>query len=79
MDLCTAILVVDELLEKATSITNETERFELYEQIQEIIWNECPAIWLYYEDLIVATKGGITNLVVLPFQKLELDNVVGLG
>jgi len=71
--------LVDELLEKATSITNETERFELYEQIQEIIWNECPAIWLYYEDLIVATKGGITNLVVLPFQKLELDNVVGLG
>lgn len=70
---------VDRLLDLAAQVEDKSIRLDIYRQIQEIIWSECPAVWLYYEVLITATKPGIDGVVVLPFQRLQLDAVVGLG
>lgn len=69
---------VDRLLDKAPQIYDDKERFEVYNKIQEMIWRDCPAIWLYYEQIIAATKPDVKDLVVTPFQMLQLDKLIGL-
>ncbi len=66
---------VDRLLDEAARESNIERRYQLYERVQDIIWSECPAIWLYYENIIVATRPGVEGLKILPFQILILDNV----
>ena len=66
---------VDSLLDEVAREGDRERQYELYRRIQEIIWRECPAIWLYYENIIVATKPDIEGLKILPFQMLILDTI----
>lgn len=66
---------VDRLLDEAAREGSRERQYELYRRVQEIVWHECPAIWLYYENIIVATRPGIEGLKILPFQMLILDGV----
>ncbi|MEM0006487.1 MAG: hypothetical protein QW406_06450, partial [Ignisphaera sp.] len=59
--------------------SDRDRQYEIYRRIQEIIWFECPAIWLYYEDIIVATRPGVEDLRILPFQMLILDSITIKG
>jgi len=68
--------VYDKLLDDIASEVNESKRALLYKEAQEILWSDAPAIWLYYEDIIVAAKPSIKGLQILPFQMLVLDNVL---
>ena len=66
---------VDELLDRIASEVSEIRRVELYREVQEVIWRDAPAVWLYFEDVLVATRPGVKGLQILPFQKLVLDDV----
>lgn len=66
---------VDKLLDEVARESNRDRQYEIYRRIQEIVWFECPAIWLYYEDIIVATRPGVEGLRILPFQMLILDSI----
>lgn len=70
---------VDKLLDEVTRESDRDRQYEIYRRIQEIIWFECPAIWLYYEDIIVATRPGVEDLRILPFQMLILDSITIKG
>lgn len=54
---------VDDLLYKARSITDLTERTELYTQISQILIDDAATIFLYYPFIPVATTG-IDNIVI---------------
>jgi len=70
---------VDQLLNEVARERDIDRRIKMYRDIQEIIWSECPAIWLYYENVIVAAKPGLVGLKILPFQMLILDNLYVKG
>ncbi|MEM4010436.1 MAG: ABC transporter substrate-binding protein, partial [Ignisphaera sp.] len=66
--------VYDRLLDEIASELNESRRALLYREAQQILWSDAPAIWLYFENIIVATKPNVKGLQILPFQMLVLDN-----
>ena len=66
---------VDKLLDKVASEKDPSKRTEIYKTIQKAIWEDCPAIWLYFENVIIASKTTIKELKILPFQMLELERV----
>lgn len=57
--------VVDDLLQRARSSSDQAYRAQLYAQIQQILVNDAPMIWLYHP---IATNAyhGITGLVQYP-------------
>jgi ABC-type transport system substrate-binding protein len=65
----------DKLLDEIAKEVNDSRRAELYRQAQETLWRDAPAIWLYYEDILIAVKPNVKGLQVLPFQMLVVDNV----
>jgi len=65
----------DKLLDEIATEPSEVKRVELYRKAQEILWRDAPAIWLYFEDILIAARPGIKGLQVLPFQMLIVDNV----
>ena len=66
---------VDKLLDKAASEKDLAKRAEIYRIIQEVIWKDCPAIWLYFENVVIASKPTVNELKILPFQMLDLEKV----
>lgn len=66
---------VDALLDEAARESSVERQYELYRRVQEIVWRDCPAVWMYYENIIVAVKPGVEGLKILPFQMLVLDEV----
>ena len=66
---------VDKLLDKAASEKDPAKRAEIYRIIQEVIWKDCPAIWLYFENVVIASKPTVNELKILPFQMLDLEKV----
>jgi len=52
----------DELLDKAALESNATVRAELLREAQEILWRDCPAIWLYLEDFIYGVNPRVQGL-----------------
>lgn len=70
---------VDKLLDEIAVERDEQRLQHLYRTVQEIIWSECPAIWLYFENILVATRPGVEGLKIMPFQMLILDNVCIIG
>jgi len=69
--------MVDELLYGGRISPNATERAQLYEEAQEIIWEEAPWIFLHFEDLIVAMRRGLVIEIhpierwILTYAKVE--------
>lgn len=66
---------VDRFLDEVVEENNIDRQYEIYKRIQEIIWSERPAIWLYYENIIVATRSSVEGLRILPFQMFILDDI----
>ncbi|USG64063.1 ABC transporter substrate-binding protein [Brevibacillus ruminantium] len=59
---------LDLLLEKGRRTTNEKERMNVYEEIQELLIKEAPWVPLYAEENIFATRG-IEGFKLHPFQE----------
>ena len=56
----------DKLLDKAVSERSAELRDEYYKKFQDVIYNDCPATFLYWIDNIVAYNRRIDNLNVTP-------------
>jgi peptide/nickel transport system substrate-binding protein len=50
---------VDNLLDEARVETDDSERIKLYEEINEILWNDAPYVYLYHEQDFKAMKSNV--------------------
>lgn len=57
---------VDELLAAAKTQVDADEYAESMKQAQEIVWEECPYIWLHSNNIISAAVKDVENITVLP-------------
>ena len=57
---------VDELLAKAKTQVDADEFAETMKEAQEIVWEDCPYIWLYSNNIISAKRKDVGNVTVLP-------------
>ena len=60
---------VDELLQKARSITNETERKALYGRFQQIFAEDAPALLLYYPVYTYGVNKRVQNVQIGPLNR----------
>lgn len=60
---------VDELLQNARSITNETERKTLYGRFQQIFAEEAPALLLYYPVYTYGVNKRVQNVQIGPLNR----------
>lgn len=67
---------VEELLPKARVSFDEKERTELYRQMQAIIWEEAPSIFLYSQKSVAAVRKNVEGFYILMNTYAHLANVV---
>jgi ABC-type transport system substrate-binding protein len=56
----------DELINKQRGILDVRERYAILAEFQEIFYEDCPAVVLFYEDQIVGTRKNIHDVWVNP-------------
>lgn len=61
--------VFDELMKETRKAQDPEKRFELLKQASEIVWEDCPWIWLHVEKFVLAYSSKIKDLVVTPTEK----------
>jgi len=68
----------DRLLDEAASEMDETRRAQQLAEAQKILWNDCPAIWLYAENFIYAVNPKVEGIrIVLAYFDLSKAYVKG--
>lgn len=70
--------VVDSLLEEARQERDEARRAELYVEIQEILVEDAPWVFLYIGEILIGTNGNVRNFRANPsghhrFSEVALD------
>lgn len=66
---------VDELLMKARATMDYTKRMDLYKEIQRIVWDEAPWLFVYNQVQIIGMKKEIEGLEVFGYEVLDFMNV----
>ncbi|OGR14124.1 MAG: hypothetical protein A2097_14070 [Desulfobacula sp. GWF2_41_7] len=59
----------DELMVATRKAQDPKKRLELLKQASEMVWEDCPWIWLHVEKFVLAYSSKIKNLVVTPTEK----------
>jgi peptide/nickel transport system substrate-binding protein len=59
----------DELMEQSRMELNEDKREQLLFEANEMVWEDCPWIWLHVEKFVIAYSQDIKDLVVTPTEK----------
>jgi len=59
----------DELMVASRKAQDPNKRLELMKQASEMVWDDCPWIWLHVEKFVLAYSSKIKNLVVTPTEK----------
>lgn len=57
---------VDQLLAQAKTEVDADAFAETLKEAQEIVWEECPYIWLYSNNIISAKRKDVDHVIVLP-------------
>ncbi len=65
----------DSLYEKASTVTNDTIRFELYHRMENIVMEEAPIVVLYYDQITRLIQNNIEGLTANPMNLLSLTRV----
>jgi ABC-type transport system substrate-binding protein len=65
---------VEELLVKARSSFDEKERTDGYRQIQAIVWEEAPWVFLHNQKAVVGLRKGVEGYAMLPTEVNLLAN-----
>lgn len=65
----------DRLYEKSQSIIDEKSRYELYQQMDQIIVDEAPIVPLYYDEIVHFSQKNIVNMSSNPMNLLSLKRV----
>lgn len=67
--------VVDELLDQASEVIDPTERAAFYGEIQEILVEESPWVFLWNSEEIAVCRENIDNLIAPPSGRYRLNQV----
>ena len=65
----------DDLYEQAKTTTNLEERNILYQEMDKIVVDEAPVIFLYYDEVLRFTSNRAGSLSTDPMNSIKLDNV----
>lgn len=66
---------VDQLLDEAITIANKDEAMKKYAEVQRIIVEDAPWVFLHVPDNVVAKASNVTSVTVLPSDTVVVDNV----
>jgi ABC-type transport system substrate-binding protein len=66
---------VDELLAEGRRTADPSRQKEIYGEIQEIIWNDAPFIFLWYQTQALGVDSRVSGLEVQPNETLVFDKV----
>jgi len=66
---------VDQLLSKARSVSNQTERKALYDQTSKILWHDSPYIFLFYLKDFKAMKNDLQGFNHVPDTLIRTDTL----
>jgi peptide/nickel transport system substrate-binding protein len=66
---------VDELLNEGRRTTDVSRQKEIYGEIQDIIWNEAPFVFLWYQTQALGVANRVQGLEVQPNETLVFDKV----
>ena len=67
--------IYDSLYEKSQVTTSDTERTELYRQMNQVMMDESPVVILYYDQVLRFTQKNIQDLGTNPLNLLSLKRV----
>jgi peptide/nickel transport system substrate-binding protein len=70
---------VDTLLDEARSVTDPVKRKALYDQVQEIIQDELPIVYLYYQPWPFAARANVKGFTAYPDGMIRLRGVSSEG
>lgn len=65
---------VTKLLAESQTTADGPARGEIYAQIQQILADEVPYIPLYYPDIVIAARSGVSGLAVFPNGSVHFEN-----
>ncbi len=66
---------LDELLVAGLQELDEEERFNIYEEAQELLVEEAPMLYIMHKDYLMAVNNSVKNLEMLPTKYLLLKDV----
>ncbi len=64
---------VDKLLDEAMKTLDPEEREVMYQRVCEILWRDCPVIWLYMQSYVVATSSKVKDIIMYPYEMFGLQ------
>ena len=67
---------VDELIDSARATVDSDERLALYKEVQEIVYDECPYIPLFIQNVVVGANKNVEGFKPYPTDYHDLYNVV---
>lgn len=67
---------IEELVVKARTSFDDAERTTLYQQIQQIWWEQAPWLFLHNQRAIVGIRKGISGFAMQPTEQMLLRNVM---
>jgi peptide/nickel transport system substrate-binding protein len=56
----------DKAIEASRMEQDPNKRLELFKKAEEIVWDDCPWIWLHTEKFLIAYKSNLKGMVVTP-------------
>jgi len=59
----------DQLMEESRREQNVEKRKEMLQKAGQIVWDECPWLWLHVEKFVIAYSAKIKDMVVTPTEK----------
>ena len=66
---------VDDLFEKTRSVPNGPERVRLYREIQRLVVEEAPWVFLVFENLMLGMRKNVHGLPVIPDSMMRFQSV----
>lgn len=59
----------DKLIETARRKQDDSNRLELYKKASEMVWDDCPWLWLHTERFVIAHRSSLKNLLITNTEK----------
>lgn len=64
--------VVDKLLEDGMKAVDQNARVEIYRQLNRILWDEAPVIYLHVQYFVIVTSKSLTNVTLYPYEMIDV-------
>ncbi|MEM4601798.1 MAG: ABC transporter substrate-binding protein, partial [Desulfurococcaceae archaeon] len=64
--------LVDRLLEEGMSTADPAIRENIYKQLNAILWEEAPVIYLHIQYFIIVSSKDLKNVVLYPYEMIDL-------